>query len=46
MFRWQSGNIYEGTYFDDMRHGYGEMRWADGSWYKGEWKFGVQNGLG
>lgn len=22
------------------------MRWADGSWYKGEWKYGVQHGFG
>lgn len=22
------------------------MKWADGSWYKGEWKYGVQQGVG
>jgi hypothetical protein len=22
------------------------MKWNDGSWYKGSWKYGIQNGLG
>jgi hypothetical protein len=25
VFRWASGAVYEGQYFDDYRHGYGEM---------------------
>ena len=31
---------------DDMRHGYGEMHWAENAFYKGEWKEGVQSGHG
>jgi hypothetical protein len=31
---------------EDRREGYGEMFWTDGSFYKGEWKGGVQNGKG
>lgn len=27
--------MYKGNYFDDLRHGYGEMYWVDGSYYKG-----------
>ena len=30
----------------DKRHGYGEMFWNDGSWYKGDWEMGVQHGFG
>lgn len=30
----------------DVKQGYGEMHWADGSVYKGFWNDGVQNGLG
>ena len=31
---------------NDFRHGYGEMEWVDGSWYKGMWEYGVQHGKG
>lgn len=27
-------------------HGEGKMKWTDGSWYKGNWLYGVQNGYG
>lgn len=30
----------------DLRHGYGEMYWPDGSYYKGYWEKGIQNGEG
>jgi hypothetical protein len=29
-----------------MRSGYGEMHWVNGSYYKGRWKNGIQNGEG
>jgi hypothetical protein len=29
-----------------MRHGYGEMYWQDGSFYKGNWELDKQNGEG
>ena len=29
-----------------MRHGYGEMYWTDGSYYKGHWEKGIQHGEG
>lgn len=33
-------------YKDDERDGYGEMYWVDGSNYKGEWRQGIQHGMG
>ena len=30
----------------DQRNGVGEMRWNDGSSYKGEWHKGMQDGWG
>ena len=38
--------MYKGNYFDDLRHGYGEMYWLDGSYYKGMWERGIQHGKG
>jgi len=35
-----------GRYKDDLRHGYGEMHWTDGSIYKGMWHKGIQHGKG
>jgi hypothetical protein len=32
---------YVGEYFNDLRNGYGEMYWRDGSYYKGQWEKGV-----
>lgn len=38
--------MYKGNYKEDLRHGYGEMHWTDGSIYKGEWLKGIQHGYG
>ena len=37
MFTWPSGATYNGAFDDDKRNGYGEMMYADGSTYKGNW---------
>jgi len=34
VFIWKSGNQYCGNFFDDLRDGYGEMYWKDGTTYK------------
>ena len=34
-YSWASGNIYKGDYFNDERHGNGQMIWTDGSMYDG-----------
>lgn len=31
----KKGNQYTGEFLDNLRHGYGEMKWIDGSVYKG-----------
>ena len=35
---WKDGSIYEGNWVNDMKHGYGIMKYENGDIYKGEWK--------
>ena len=30
--------VYDGAWNDNCRHGYGIMKWSDGSVFKGDWK--------
>jgi hypothetical protein len=46
IFKWASGNVYEGEFKDDERHGKGKMTWTDGSNYEGDWFRGIQHGYG
>ena len=41
-----NGNVYEGTYINNMQNGYGIMRYSDGGLYKGEWKNDNRHGYG
>ena len=34
---WSNGFVYKGFWKDDVRHGIGEMIYADGNKYNGEW---------
>ncbi|XP_015440645.1 radial spoke head 10 homolog B isoform X1 [Pteropus alecto] len=44
---YKSGNIYEGQWEDNMRHGEGRMRWlTTNEEYTGRWERGIQNGFG
>ncbi|XP_044289551.1 radial spoke head 10 homolog B-like [Varanus komodoensis] len=44
---YKSGNIYEGQWERDMRHGEGRMRWLTmNQEYTGKWVSGVQHGYG
>ncbi|XP_058425278.1 radial spoke head 10 homolog B-like [Diceros bicornis minor] len=44
---YKSGNIYEGQWENNMRHGQGRMRWlTTNEEYTGRWERGVQNGFG
>ncbi len=43
----RSGNVYDGEWLCNERHGQGTMHWYDcGERYIGEWVRGVQNGQG
>ena len=35
-----------GNWEDDVRHGSGEMMYADGAVYNGDWRFDMRNGKG
>ena len=37
--------VYSGDFQNDMKHGYGEYKWADG-FYKGEFKQDKRDGFG
>ncbi|XP_060548844.1 radial spoke head 10 homolog B2-like [Pantherophis guttatus] len=45
--RYKSGNIYEGQWERDLRHGEGRMRWLTSNQeYTGMWVNGIQHGQG
>jgi len=37
---------YEGTFIDGMKDGQGEMKYADGSMYAGNWDKDLRHGIG
>ncbi|XP_066868479.1 radial spoke head 10 homolog B-like isoform X2 [Kogia breviceps] len=44
---YKSGNIYEGQWGNNTRHGEGRMRWLTANEeFAGQWEDGVQNGFG
>ena len=45
-FVFDSGNVYEGTFFNDNFNGVGYFQWKDGDLYFGLWKDGKRNGPG
>jgi hypothetical protein len=38
--------IFEGTYKDDKKSGYGEFKWASGNVYKGNYQEDLRDGYG
>lgn len=36
IYIWDDGSKYEGMFKQDCFNGMGELKWANGSWYKGE----------
>lgn len=38
--------MYEGEYHDDIKHGYGEFKWATGGHYRGQYVNDVKVGFG
>ena len=44
---WSSGrDEYDGRWEDDVRHGVGTRRYANGDWFRGEWAGGKRSGWG
>ena len=40
------GYTYDGQYYKDKRHGYGEAKWLDGQKFAGNYLNGIPNGFG
>lgn len=38
VFKYASGDVYEGEMMDDLRHGKGALYYCDGSVYEGDFK--------
>lgn len=45
-FVFQSGDTYEGEWFDNMKHGYGDAFYCSGSRYRGDWAHDCKHGKG
>lgn len=43
---WSNGDVYVGTFSDDLRNGQGTLTFADGSEYVGNWSLNLMHGLG
>lgn len=41
-----NGDVYEGTLYGKLKHGYGIYRFSKGDIYEGEWENDVQQGNG
>ena len=41
-----NSNTYEGEYFLDKKHGFGEFKWESGNYYKGNYKEDQRHGYG
>jgi hypothetical protein len=41
-----NGDVYEGYWRDDKKHGYGRYIWTDGDYYEGQWENGELHGHG
>jgi len=41
-----NGDVYEGEYQQDKRHGRGVLRFGNGKVYEGEWSNGKRHGRG
>ena len=45
-FTWPDGYIYNGEFIDDIKNGFGILKYNDGRRYEGEWENDKQNGKG
>ena len=42
----EDGSIYEGDFYQNMRHGKGKIKYADGTFYEGDFKHNRIEGFG
>ena len=38
--KYADGDVFEGNYENDFKHGYGKMTWSSGQTFVGEWRYG------
>ena len=46
VFTWNDGRIYQGSFYQDKKHGHGVLTWPQGKVYDGMWINGKQHGEG
>lgn len=46
IYKYSNGNVYEGNYKTDVRHGYGKFTWYNGDVYEGNYEKGLRHGYG
>ena len=46
VYRWATGDTYQGYFNRDKREGLGHYVWAEGGDYRGEWAADRMNGVG
>ncbi len=44
VYKWASGEVFEGEYKDDKKNGHGILKYADGNVYDGFWKDNLRHG--
>lgn len=44
--KYKNGRVYEGTWYDDIRHGLGYEKYSNGNTYKGNFELGKAHGQG
>ena len=46
VMKWANGDLYDGFWFNGLRHGSGIYRFSDGGYYFGTWTRGLKDGKG
>ncbi|KAL9648380.1 hypothetical protein ABK040_010543 [Willaertia magna] len=46
IMKYKDGTIYKGQFYDNKKHGFGEIHYPNGDAYVGEWKFNLKHGKG
>jgi len=45
-YKFQSGHVYAGSWFENRMHGSGNMEYGDGTKYNGAWSMNEMHGEG